>query len=57
MNQVASEMSALQLYKRLLTYVKPYWLVFGAVILSMLVYAGSETAMAALMKPDRKSVV
>lgn len=51
MKQIANEMSAVQLYKRLLTYVKPYWLVFGAVILSMLVYAGSETAMAALMKP------
>jgi subfamily B ATP-binding cassette protein MsbA len=51
MKQIATEMSAFQLYKRLLTYVKPYWLVFAAVILAMLVYAGSETAMAALMKP------
>lgn len=51
MKQIANEMSAVQLYKRLLNYVKPYWMVFAAVILSMLVYAGSETAMAALMKP------
>lgn len=51
MKPIAPEMSALQLYRRLLSYVKPYWLVFTAVILSMLVYAASETAMAALMKP------
>lgn len=51
MKSIAPEMSALQLYRRLLGYVKPYWLVFTAVILSMLVYAASETAMAALMKP------
>lgn len=51
MKPIAPEMSALQLYRRLLSYVKPYWLIFTAVILSMLVYAASETAMAALMKP------
>lgn len=45
------EISAIQLYKRLLRYVKPYWLAFTAVVLTMVVYAGTETAVAALMKP------
>lgn len=45
------EISAVQLYKRLLRYVKPYWLAFTAVVLTMVVYAGTETAVAALMKP------
>lgn len=45
------EISAVQLYKRLLRYVKPYWLAFSAVVLTMIVYAATETGVAALMKP------
>jgi len=51
MKQIATEMSAFQLYKRLLKYVKPYWFGFVAVVLAMVVYAATETGMAALMKP------
>jgi subfamily B ATP-binding cassette protein MsbA len=50
MNQVEQEMTASELYRRLLTYVKPYWLVFAAAILSMAVFAATETALAALLK-------
>ncbi|MDT8311186.1 MAG: lipid A export permease/ATP-binding protein MsbA [Methylophaga sp.] len=51
MNQPAQVISASQLYRRLLSYVKPYWLTFIAVVISMLIYAASETGMAAIMKP------
>lgn len=39
------------LYLRLLSYVKPYWKMFAAGIVSMVVLAASETAVAALLKP------
>jgi len=45
------EISAVQLYKRLLRYVKPYWPAFTAVVLTMIVYAATETGVAAMMKP------
>lgn len=51
MKKPATEMSAIQLYKRLLKYVKPYWVGFVAVVFSMVIYAATETGMAALMKP------
>ena len=44
-------MSANQIYRRLLTYVKPYWYVFLAAIFAMAIFAGTETGLAALMKP------
>lgn len=47
----STELSAIQLYKRLLRYVKPYWFGFAAVVLAMVVYAATETGMAAMMKP------
>lgn len=47
----ASPMSASLLYRRLLTYVRPYWLAFIAAIIAMAVYAAAETSMAALLKP------
>ena len=40
-----------ELYKRLLTYVKPYWKEFLAAIFAMIIFASTETGMAALMKP------
>ncbi len=39
------------LYLRLLGYVKPYWKMFAAGIVSMVILAASETAVAALLKP------
>mgnify|MGYP000423823335 CR=1 FL=1 len=43
--------SGKELYKRLLTYVKPYWKEFLAAIFAMIIFASTETGMAALMKP------
>ncbi len=51
MSQAVRVTSASQLYRRLLSYVKPYWPAFIAVVISMLIYAASETGMAAIMKP------
>ena len=51
MSQTPVTLTAVQLYKRLLNYVKPYWLAFLISILAMMVFAGTETGMAALMKP------
>ncbi len=45
------EISAVQMYKRLLSYAKPYWRAFVAVVLAMVVYAGTEAGVAMLMKP------
>ncbi len=43
--------SSLDLYLRLLRYVKPYKLVFGVAIAAMIVTALSEASFAALLKP------
>jgi subfamily B ATP-binding cassette protein MsbA len=51
MNHPPVTMSASELYRRLLGYVKPYWPAFIASIIAMIVFAGTETGMAALMKP------
>ena len=51
MNPDKPDMTASELYRRLLTYVKPYWLVFVAAILAMAVFAATETGLAAMMKP------
>jgi subfamily B ATP-binding cassette protein MsbA len=51
MNQTTPEMTASELYRRLLTYVKPYWLVFSAAIFAMAIFAATETGLAAMMKP------
>ena len=39
------------LYRRLLRYVKPYWRAVAVAIASMVVYAATEPALPALMKP------
>ncbi len=39
------------LYLRLLAYVKPYWKQFAAGIVAMVVLAGAETAVPAMLKP------
>lgn len=43
--------SAGVVYGRLLNYVKPYWLAFSAAVFAMAVFAGTETGLAAMMKP------
>lgn len=39
------------IYKRLLTYVKPYWKAFALSMVGMLIVASTEVGFAALMKP------
>jgi subfamily B ATP-binding cassette protein MsbA len=51
MNTDTPHLSPAQIYQRLLGYVKPYWLVFIASVLAMLVSAATETSLAAMMKP------
>ena len=51
MNQTQDTMTASELYQRLLSYVKPYRIVFVGAVLAMLVFAATETGLAALMKP------
>lgn len=51
MTNTPSTTTSRELYNRLLSYVKPHWKKFLAVIISMIIYAGTETALAALMKP------
>lgn len=42
--------SSLRIYLRLLTYVKPYWLIFGVSILGFMIYASGQPAMAWVFK-------
>ncbi|OUR64697.1 lipid A export permease/ATP-binding protein MsbA [Methylophaga sp. 42_25_T18] len=51
MSSNVQTMNAKQLYRRLLTYVRPYWFAFMAAIIAMVVYAATEAGLAALMKP------
>jgi subfamily B ATP-binding cassette protein MsbA len=43
-------MSGIQLYFRLLQYVKPYWGVFALSILGMLILAATEVALPSLRR-------
>tara|TARA_R110002050_G_scaffold57423_5_gene129109 strand:- start:13132 stop:14886 length:1755 start_codon:yes stop_codon:yes gene_type:complete len=47
----SSTISPAEVYGRLLNYVKPYWPAFAAAVFAMAVYAGTETGLAAMMKP------
>src|SRR5690349_1262218 len=44
-------MSGPQLYLRLLKFVRPYWKIFAASVVGMLIAAGTEVAMPAAAKP------
>lgn len=44
-------MTSIQLYLRLLGYVKPYWRIFALSILGMIVTAATEPLLPALLKP------
>jgi ATP-binding cassette, subfamily B, bacterial MsbA len=45
------DVDAAQVYRRLLTYVKPYWRMFAISIVGMLAFAATEPLFAAMMKP------
>ncbi|MGH8599731.1 MAG: ABC transporter transmembrane domain-containing protein, partial [Burkholderiales bacterium] len=45
------ELTSGKLYLRLLGYVRPYWRMFGASLLAMVVVAATEPALPALLKP------
>src|SRR2546427_13093387 len=47
----SSNANNLQLYLRLLRYVKPYWVPFALSIAGMVVMAATEPAFPALLKP------
>ncbi|KAF0204978.1 MAG: ATP-binding cassette subfamily B bacterial [Gallionellaceae bacterium] len=47
----AMKMTSIQLYKRLLGYVKPYWHAFAISILGMAVAAATEPMLPAMLKP------
>jgi len=44
-------LTSIELYRRLLGYVKPYWHAFAASLVAMAVVAASEPALPAMMKP------
>ena len=44
-------MNGKEIYKRLLTYVKPYWKAFVFAIIGMVIVAATEVGFAALIKP------
>ena len=51
MSQAATPQNAKQTYQRLLSYVKPYWLVFIVSIIAMVIFSSTEIGLAALMEP------
>ncbi|PCJ33183.1 MAG: lipid A export permease/ATP-binding protein MsbA [Gammaproteobacteria bacterium] len=50
MNENEQILSPTEIYKRLVGYVKPYWKAFSIAILAMVVFAATETGLAAIMK-------
>ncbi len=48
---MTAPLSASGLYQRLLGYAVPYWRLFGIAVLSMVLFAATDTGLAALMKP------
>jgi ATP-binding cassette, subfamily B, bacterial MsbA len=51
MTQTTSAATAIDLYRRLLKYVKPYWVMFAVAVAAMLIFAATEAGLAAMMKP------
>jgi subfamily B ATP-binding cassette protein MsbA len=49
--QKASSREALEVYKRLLGYAKPFWPIFGLALAAMVIFSLSQPAFAALIKP------
>ncbi|SEI76693.1 ATP-binding cassette, subfamily B, MsbA [Allopseudospirillum japonicum] len=50
MNKTEESVSAWQDYRRLLTYVRPYWMAFAVSVFGYALYAGASTGLAELMK-------
>ena len=46
----SEEVSNWQTYRRLLAYVKPFWLAFSLAIVGNVIYAAASTGMAAAME-------
>ncbi|MDE2090602.1 MAG: lipid A export permease/ATP-binding protein MsbA [Gammaproteobacteria bacterium] len=51
MSALRQDESVLRVYSRLLTYVLPFWKIFSLAIFGMVVYAVTQPAFAALIKP------
>lgn len=51
MNEKSEKQASIQVYRRLLGYVKPYWKGFAVAIFAMMLIAATETGFVALMKP------
>ncbi|MGA9852309.1 MAG: lipid A export permease/ATP-binding protein MsbA [Gammaproteobacteria bacterium] len=51
MSRLRLDGGVLKIYKRLMSYVLPFWQVFALAILGMIVYALTQPAFAALVKP------
>ena len=51
MNENSEKQSSIEVYRRLLGYVKPYWKGFALAIFTMMLIAATETGFVALMKP------
>ena len=51
MTQHKSDASALHIYKRLLGYARPYWVRYAFAVAGMIVFALTQAAFAALVKP------
>lgn len=51
MSGATGQHSSLQVYRRLLTYVAPYWKQFLLAIVGMAVYASTDAGFAAVMRP------
>lgn len=51
MKIASSSINAVEIYRRLLQYVKPYLSMFAVVVVAIAVFALTETGLAAMMKP------
>ncbi len=47
----SEKMSAGQIYRRLLTYAKPYWPAFVISIIAIIIFSATEISLAAIMEP------
>ena len=58
MSALRQDKGVVRVYSRLLAYVLPFWKIFSLAILGMIVYAVTQPAFAALVKPllDRSFV-
>ena len=50
MGQQAAQAGAVRIYRRLLSYVYPYWKVFILAVIGMAIFGSTDAAFAAIMK-------